>query len=130
VDAIGRRDDEDMTKTDVATVRGLRKQSALPDPLRVTEAVDLFATSRARDGGEMLERFGLAGRRRGVFSSLSGSERQRLFLVFSLLNRPRLVIRDELTQGLDPAVRRNVWAAVRQLHHEGVTGTQAIGMDA
>jgi ABC-2 type transport system ATP-binding protein len=41
--------------------------------------------------------------------------------VLALLNRPRLVILDELTQGLDPAARRNVWAAVRQLHEEGTT---------
>jgi len=53
-----------------------------------------------------------------VFSSLSGGERQRLFLVLALLNRPRLVILDELTQGLDPAARRNVWAAIRQLNDE------------
>jgi ABC-2 type transport system ATP-binding protein len=39
----------------------------------------------------------------------------------ALLNTPRLVILDELTQGLDPAARRDVWAAVRQLHEEGVT---------
>jgi ABC-2 type transport system ATP-binding protein len=93
----------------------LREQSAVPDRLRVTEA---------------LERFGLAGRRRAVFSPLSGAERQRLFLMLSLLNRSRLVILDELTQGLDRAARRNIWAAVRQLHHEGVTGPQAIGMKA
>ncbi len=41
--------------------------------------------------------------------------------MLALLNRPRLVILDELTQGLDPAARRNVWAAVRQLHDEGTT---------
>jgi len=41
--------------------------------------------------------------------------------VLALLNRPRLVILDELTQGLDPAARRGVWAAVRQLHDEGAT---------
>jgi ABC-2 type transport system ATP-binding protein len=97
------------------------QDSALPDRLRVAEAVDLFATSRARDGGELLERFGLAGRRRSVFSSLSGGERQRLFLALALLNGPQLVILDELTQGLDPAARRNVWAAVRQLHEAGTT---------
>jgi ABC-2 type transport system ATP-binding protein len=97
------------------------QDSALPDRLRVSEALALFATSRARDGGELLERFGLAGRRRSVFSSLSGGERQRLFLVLALLNSPRLVILDELTQGLDPAARRNVWAAVRQLHEDGTT---------
>ena len=36
------------------------QDSALPDRLRVGEALDLFATSRARDGGELLEQFGLA----------------------------------------------------------------------
>ena len=56
-----------------------------------------------------------------MFASLSGGERQRLFLVLALLNRPRLVILDELTQGLDPAARRNVWAAIRQLNDEGTT---------
>jgi ABC-2 type transport system ATP-binding protein len=97
------------------------QDSALPDRLRVAEAVGLFATSRARDGGELLEQFGLAQRRRSAFASLSGGERQRLFLVLALLNRPRLVILDELTQGLDPAARRNAWDAVRQLHDEGTT---------
>ena len=60
-------------------------------------------------------------RRRSAFASLSGGERQRLFLVLALLNRPRLVILDELTQGLDPAARRDVWAAIRQLHEDGTT---------
>ena len=106
--------------TTVECIQGLQ-DSALPDRLRVAEALDLFATSRAHDGGELLEQFGLAGRRRSVFSSLSGGERQRLFLVLALLNCPPLVILDELTQGLDPAARRNVWTAVRQLHDAGTT---------
>ena len=97
------------------------QHSALPDRLRVAEALDLFSTARARDGGELLEQFGLTPRRRSAFSSLSGGERQRLFLILALLNRPRLVILDELTQGLDPAARRNVWAAIRQLNDEGTT---------
>jgi ABC-2 type transport system ATP-binding protein len=97
------------------------QDSALPDRLRVQEAVDLFATSRARHGAELIERFGLTERRRSAFGSLSGGERQRLFLVLALLNRPRLVFLDELTQGLDPAARRNVWAAVGNLRDEGAT---------
>ncbi len=97
------------------------QDSALPDRLRVGEAVDLFATSRARNPGELIERFGLAQRRSSAFGSLSGGERQRLFLVLALLNRPRLVFLDELTQGLDPAARRDVWAAVGQLRDEGTT---------
>ncbi len=97
------------------------QDSALPDRLRVSEAIELFATARARNGGELLEQFGLAQRRRSMFASLSGGERQRLFLVLALLNRPELVILDELTQGLDPAARREVWAAVAQLRDAGTT---------
>ncbi len=94
------------------------QSSGLPDRLRVAEAVQLFA---GHDGAELLERFGLAQLRRSAFASLSGGERQRLFLVLALVNRPRLVILDELTQGLDPAARRGVWAAVKELRSDGTT---------
>src|SRR3954451_10169866 len=97
------------------------QDSALPDRLRVGEAVELFAGPGARDGTELLERFDLAARRRSPFAGLSGGERQRLFLVLALLSRPRLVILDELTQGLDPAARRSVWSAVAQLQQDGTT---------
>jgi len=82
------------------------QDSGLPDRLRLGEAIELFSSSRARSADELLEQFGLADRCRSAFGSLSGGERQRLFLVLALLNRPRLVILDELTQGLDPAARR------------------------
>jgi ABC-2 type transport system ATP-binding protein len=72
------------------------------------------------DDDGLLDEFGLAARRRSAFASLSGGERQRLFLVLALLGRPRLVILDELTQGLDPAARRTVWAAVDQLRRDGI----------
>lgn len=97
------------------------QDSALPDRLRVGEAVELFARRRGPRGAELLERFGLAPRRKSAFAGLSGGERQRLFLVLALLNEPMLVILDELTQGLDPAARREVWSAVAQLRDAGTT---------
>lgn len=97
------------------------QHSGLPDRLRVGEALELFATTQSARGTALLARFGLAPRRRSAFASLSGGERQRLFLVLALLNRPRLVVLDELTQGLDPAARREVWSAVAQLREEGTT---------
>lgn len=97
------------------------QDSGLPDRLRVSEAVELFSGRRARDADQLLERFGLGHRRKCAFGTMSGGERQRLFLVLALLNQPRLVILDELTQGLDPAARREVWSAVAQLRDAGTT---------
>jgi ABC-2 type transport system ATP-binding protein len=94
------------------------QSSGLPDRLRVAEAVQLFSGA---DREDLLEQFGLAERRRSPFASLSGGERQRLFLVLAVVNRPRLVILDELTQGLDPAARRGVWAAIDELRGAGTT---------
>src|ERR1700738_786194 len=62
-------------------IRSPPQDSALPDRLRVAEAVALFGTARARDGGELLERFGLAERGRSAFGSLSGGGRQGVFPV-------------------------------------------------
>jgi ABC-2 type transport system ATP-binding protein len=111
--------------TEVSKVRALigsqLQEASLPDRLRVEEAVRLFATGAPARSDALLEQFGLAARRRSAFASLSGGERQRLFLVLALLNRPRLVILDELTQGLDPAARRGVWAAVDQLRRDGIS---------
>jgi ABC-2 type transport system ATP-binding protein len=97
------------------------QESALPDRLRVGEAVELFARDDARDGEGLIEQFGLVERRDTAFAALSGGERQRLFIVLALLGRPLLVILDELTQGLDPAARRDVWDAVDQLRRDGTT---------
>jgi ABC-2 type transport system ATP-binding protein len=97
------------------------QDSSLPDRLRVSEAVHLFGSGATHHGDDLLAEFGLSEMRRSAFASLSGGERQRLFLVLALLHRPRLVILDELTQGLDPSVRRGVWAAVDRLRRDGVT---------
>jgi ABC-2 type transport system ATP-binding protein len=97
------------------------QDSALPDRLRVSEAVHLFGSGVAGDGDDLLERFGLARLGRTVFGALSGGERQRLFIVLALLKRPRLVFLDELTQGLDPSARRTVWVAVDELRRDGTS---------
>jgi ABC-2 type transport system ATP-binding protein len=98
-----------------------QQDSALPDRMRVAEAIELFRGPRSAAVDGLLTAFGLAGHRRTPFSALSGGQRQRLFLVLALLNRPHLVVLDELTQGLDPAARRDVWDAIRALRDGGTT---------
>lgn len=98
-----------------------QQESALPDRLRVGEAIALFRGPRAAPVDGLLEAFGLSSEKRTPFSALSGGQRQRLFLVLAVLNRPSMVILDELTQGLDPAARRDVWDAISVLRDAGTT---------
>ncbi|MDP9208775.1 MAG: ABC transporter ATP-binding protein [Actinomycetota bacterium] len=99
------------------------QSSALPDRLRVGEALWLFA--RDGDGRAPLDqlgrRWGLERLWRRPFAKLSGGEQQRLFIALALVNRPELVFFDELTTGLDPQARRATWDLVRQVRDDGAT---------
>lgn len=63
----------------------------------------------------------LTEQRRTPFEKLSGGQQQRLSIALALAGRPRVVILDELTTGLDPKARRRMWGTVEQLTSEGVT---------
>jgi ABC-2 type transport system ATP-binding protein len=95
--------------------------SALPDRLRVEEAVLLFGEGDRRSADRLLDTWNLARLRRSSFASLSGGQRQRLFIALALLNRPQVVFFDELTQGLDPLARSDVWRAIREVRDRGST---------
>ncbi|HLM29599.1 MAG TPA: ABC transporter ATP-binding protein [Acidimicrobiales bacterium] len=104
-----------------ALVGSQLQSSALPDRLRVDEAVLLFGDGDRRSADRLLETWNLAGLRRSSFASLSGGQRQRLFIALALLNGPQVVFFDELTQGLDPLARREVWGAIRDVRDCGTT---------
>jgi len=97
------------------------QDSALPDRLRVDEAVLLFGNGDRRSADRLLKTWHLAGLRRSSFASLSGGQRQRLFIALALLNNPQVVFFDELTQGLDPLARGEVWSAIRDVRARGTT---------
>ena len=104
-----------------AVVGSQLQASALPDRLRVDEAVRLFGDGDRRSAERLLETWGLGGLRRSSFASLSGGQRQRLFIALALLNDPRVVFFDELTQGLDPLARGEVWQAIGEVRDRGAT---------
>jgi ABC-2 type transport system ATP-binding protein len=99
------------------------QESALPDRMRVWEAIDLFASIApgGTDPRVLLDQWGLADKRRAAFSSLSGGQRQRLLVALALLNSPEVVFLDEMTTGLDPAARRVAWDLIRAIRERGAT---------
>ena len=70
---------------------------------------------------EMIRAFGLTSKRDVRAPKLSGGQRRRLLLARALMHRPRLVILDEPTAGVDFELRQELWAYIRQLHSEGTT---------
>jgi lipooligosaccharide transport system ATP-binding protein len=63
----------------------------------------------------------LVERRDSRVDKLSGGMRRRLLIARALVHRPRLVLMDEPTVGLDPQVRQQLWALIDALRAEGTT---------
>jgi ABC-2 type transport system ATP-binding protein len=74
-----------------------------------------------RRAEEMIEAFGLQAKRNTRAPRLSGGQRRRLLLARALMHRPRLVILDEPTAGVDFELRQELWRYIRALHAEGTT---------
>jgi ABC-2 type transport system ATP-binding protein len=99
------------------------QHSELPDKLRVTEALDLYASfyRQPADAGELIDRLGLGDRRNVSYGKLSGGQKQRLSVALALIGTPKVAVLDELTTGLDPAARREVWGLISEIRDTGVT---------
>ncbi|MGC5660898.1 ABC transporter ATP-binding protein [Micromonospora sp. WMMD723] len=99
------------------------QETGLPGTLRVGEVVD-FVSAHYPDPvprGELLDRFGLTDQARRQTGGLSGGQRRRLAVALAFVGRPRLVVLDEPTTGLDVEARHTLWEAIRSFHADGGT---------
>lgn len=91
------------------------QETGLPATLTVREVLDVVARHFADPvpPGEIVARFGLDGVERRQTGGLSGGQRRRLAVALAFVGRPRLVLLDEPTTGLDVEARHALWDAVR-----------------
>jgi ABC-2 type transport system ATP-binding protein len=70
---------------------------------------------------QYLKQLGLWEKRRAMARSLSGGMKRRLMIARALVHRPRLLILDEPTAGVDIEIRRSMWEFLRRINAEGTT---------
>lgn len=117
-----------LRRAEGATFGLVPQRFSLYEDLTVDENLDLRArlysvpTAEARTrASELLARVGMAPFGARLAGALSGGMKQKLALVAALLTRPRLLLLDEPTTGVDPVSRREFWLVLNELHHEGLT---------
>jgi lipooligosaccharide transport system ATP-binding protein len=104
------------------------QEITLDTDLTVYENLTLFAQFFDISGAEakkqikeLLEFVELDQKRNSKIEELSTGMKRRLLIARALINKPRLIIADEPTTGLDPQGRHLIWQRLRQLKDQGVT---------
>jgi ABC-2 type transport system ATP-binding protein len=112
-------------ETELRKVIGLSLQETyFVEKLTCFETIRLFASffelGKERVE-EILQIVGLEEKRKAYVVNMSGGQRQRLALGIALLNKPRILLLDEPTTGLDPNARREIWDILLKLKEESQT---------
>lgn len=99
------------------------QETALPPTLRVGEVIDFVGRhfENRVTVEELSTEFGLDDLIRRQTGALSGGQKRRLSVALAFVGRPKLVLLDEPTTGLDVDARHALWDAVRRQHAAGST---------
>jgi ABC-2 type transport system ATP-binding protein len=99
------------------------QESELPDKLKVGEALELYSSfyREPADWRELVDILDLTTKLGTQFRQLSGGQKQRLSIALALIGTPEVAVLDELTTGLDPQARRDVWDLIERIRDRGVT---------
>ena len=103
---------------------GIQLQEAdYPDKMKVKELCIYFSAfyDHPADWRQLLRQLDLQKRENTLVKKLSGGEKRKLSILLALLPRPKLLVLDELTTGLDPEARRLMWESLLAIRKAGTS---------
>ncbi len=115
--------ESDLIKTQVGY---MTQRFSFYEDLSIAENLDFVARmygmkDRKEAVQKSLEQLGLADREKQLAGQLSGGWKQRMALAACLIHRPKLLLLDEPTAGVDPKARRDFWEHIQLLAAQGLT---------
>ena len=128
-DGSGKVLDHDVIRESEAIKREagyMTQQFSFWTDLSIAENLDFIARmyevkNRRETVRESLKELGLSERKDQLAGHLSGGWKQRLALAACLIHKPKLLLLDEPTAGVDPKARRDFWDEIHYLAGEGLT---------
>ncbi len=99
------------------------QETSYQDKIKVYEICELFSSfyKNPINYKELLERFELIDFKNSFVMKLSGGQKQKLSIILALIPNPKIIFLDEITTGLDPKARRDMWQMIKDLKREGRT---------
>ncbi|MGG7176832.1 ABC transporter ATP-binding protein [Clostridium paraputrificum] len=99
------------------------QESNFLNKIKVKEVCEMTSSfyERPFEYKELLKEFSLSNKIDNFVADLSGGERQKLSVLLALLPNPKIIFLDELTTGLDPKARREIWSKLKALKDKGVS---------
>lgn len=99
------------------------QETKFQDNIKVSELLSLYQSFYANpaDSNELLEQFDLLEKKHTFVKRLSGGQRQKLAIILALIGNPEVLILDEISTGLDPYARVQIWEKIMGLNKKGKT---------
>lgn len=94
---------------------------SIQDLLRIQAGYFGFGSEQWPWIDELLTNLGLWDKRKETMPSLSGGMKRRVLIALALVHKPKVLVLDEPTAGVDIELRLGLWTFIRQLHGQGMT---------